>query len=138
MEDLILRILHDLSARLDGPMHLRFIMQPAMSIFFATRDGIRDAHERRSPWYWSVWTDPVHRRDLLLEGWKSIRKVFLLALALDVIYQIVEFRKFYLFEALLTAFLLALLPYVLLRGPINRVVRRWIRRGDASRAVHRA
>ena len=138
MEDWILRILHHLSARLDGPLHFRFIMQPAMSIFFATRDGIRDAREQHSPWFWSVCTDPVQRRSLLIGCWKSVGKVFLLALVLDVIYQVVEFHKFYLFETLLTAFLLALLPYVVLRGPINRIARRLRRKGDAPTAVRSA
>jgi hypothetical protein len=138
MEDWILRVLRDLSARLDGPMHFRFIMQPAMSIFFATRDGIRDARAQHSPWFWSVCTDPVQRRSLLIDCWKSVGKVFLFAILLDVIYQIVEFHRFYLFETLLTAFLLALFPYVVLRGPINRIARRWRRKGDAPPVVHSA
>jgi hypothetical protein len=41
-------------------------------------------------------------------------------------------RWFYPGEALIVAFILACVPYLLLRGPVNRMGRRWQRRAAAS------
>jgi len=50
-----------------------------------------------------------------------VGKVFLIALLLDAVYQLITVRWFYPGEALVTAIVLALVPYVLLRGPANRL-----------------
>jgi hypothetical protein len=110
-------------ARLDGPLHFRFFMQPLMAIVLAFRDGRRDALAGRSPWAWVVVHDPTQRRHLLADGWKAISRVFLLAIVLDVIYQLIEWRTLRPLGALTTAIILAVIPYVLLRGPINRLLR---------------
>jgi hypothetical protein len=67
--------------------------------------------------------NPAHRRELLRQGWKDVGKVFLLAAILDVIYQLIVHRGVYLLELLLTAVTLAIVPYVLLRGPVSRIAR---------------
>jgi hypothetical protein len=41
MEDLLSRLLENLVDRVDRPMALRFLLQPAMAIFFGIRDGFR-------------------------------------------------------------------------------------------------
>jgi hypothetical protein len=46
-----------------------------------------------------------------------------LAFVLDVVYQYLAFRWFYPGEALMVAFSLAFIPYLLIRGPVNRVAR---------------
>jgi hypothetical protein len=43
---------------------------------------------------------------------------------MDAIYQFMVLRRFYLGEALVTAFLVAVLPYLLIRGPAARLARR--------------
>ena len=48
---------------------------------------------------------------------------FLLAIALDCVYQLMTQRFVYPLELLFTATLLALVPYALLRGPFNRLAR---------------
>jgi hypothetical protein len=50
---------------------------------------------------------------------------------MDTIYQFIVLRRFYLGEALVTVFVVAILPYLLIRGPIARLARRWHRRGAA-------
>jgi hypothetical protein len=45
------------------------------------------------------------------------------AIVLDCIYQLVTVRFIYPLELLFTATLLALIPYILLRGPVNRIAR---------------
>ena len=113
----------DFIDRFDGPLHFRLIMQPLMAILFAVRDGRRDAREGRGAYIWKFVYKPEHRRDLVLSGVKSISKVFVLAFALDVVYQFVEWHGLKPLQALLTAIVLAVIPYVLLRGPINRLMR---------------
>ena len=123
MEELETRMWGDLLARLGGSMTFRLILQPMMAAFFAIHDGLRDAHEKKSAYFWSIVSNPSHRRDLLREGWKAISKVFILAFVLDVVYQYLAFRWFYPGEALMVAFGLAFIPYLLIRGPVNRVAR---------------
>ncbi len=113
----------ELITRLDGPLHFRFILQPIMAGIFAFRDGRLDMRKRRSPYGWAIFTEPEHRRFLLKDGWKGISKVFILAFILDVIYQLLALPSFRLVNALLVACLLALVPYGLLRGIFNRLLR---------------
>ena len=95
--------LTDLIGRFDGPLHFRFFAQPLMAIVLAVRDGSRDAREGRGAYGWSLLTDPAHRRYLLESGWKGIFKVFVVAYALDVVYQVMVWHGLKPFEALLTA-----------------------------------
>ena len=48
---------------------------------------------------------------------------FLVAIALDGVYQLMTIRFVYPLELLFTATVLALVPYALLRGPFNRLAR---------------
>ncbi len=130
MDGWLSRIAENLADRVTGPMRFRLVLQPLMAVIFAARDGMKDARGGRPPWFWAVFTDPEHRRDLLRDGWKSVGTVFLVAVAIDAIYQYVALRWFYPAEALLVAGLLAFVPYVLLRGPVNRVFGRGRRGPD--------
>lgn len=123
MDELWNRIVGNLLGRLDGPLHFRFIIQPLMAILFATLDGLKDAKLGKPAYGWAVFTSPEHRKELLKDGWKHFGKIFILAIILDVIYQLKVQHAFFPGEALLTALVLAVLPYVLLRGPVNRVAR---------------
>jgi hypothetical protein len=136
MDEWWLRVAHNLAARLDGPLHLRLILQPLMSLIFAVRDGVRDARNGEPAYLWCVVSDSSRRRALLEHGWKSVGKIFVIAVAIDIVYQIIALRKFYPGEALLTATLLAVVPYALLRGPINRFVRGLFRTRSVSSPGH--
>jgi hypothetical protein len=121
--DLLSTFWADVLARLDGPLHFRFFVRPLMAILFAVRDGRRDAREDRSAYLWAFLADPVQHRYLLGSGWKGISKVFVLACVLDIAYQIMEWRMLKPLQVLLTAAVLAVIPYLLFRGPINRLLR---------------
>jgi hypothetical protein len=123
MDDLMTRVLEDLAARVGGPMSFRLILQPTIAAILAIRAGMQDARTGRPAYFWALLTDPGHRRDLLRDGWKSVTKVFLAATVLDVVYQIIVLRWVYPGEALLVAFILACVPYLLIRGPISRLMR---------------
>ena len=127
MEDLIARGWEGLMARVGGPMTFRLILQPLMATLLAVRAGLKDAREGRPPYFWTIVTDPSQRGDLIREGWRSIASVFVLAVIMDLIYEWVMARFFYPLETLIVAIVLAVIPYLVLRGPINRIARRWRR-----------
>jgi hypothetical protein len=123
MDPMTARIMHNLAERVTGPMHFRLLLQPAMATFFAIRDGLKDARECKPPYFWGLFTDKGEREAMAKNGWKSVGKVFILAIVLDVIYQLIEHRwTVYPGEAALVAIILAIVPYLLIRGPINRIV----------------
>ncbi len=123
MEAIWQRIVENLIGRFDGPMHFRFIVQPLMAVIFATIDGIKDAKAGKVAYFWAMVTSPEHRKDLIKDGWKHFGKIFILAIVLDVVYQLKVQHTVYPGEILAVALVLAVLPYVLLRGPVNRIVR---------------
>ena len=123
MNDILERVWQNLGARLTGPMNLRLIVQPAVATILAIRAGLRDAHQDRAPFFWAVLWNPAHRRELLRQGWKDVGKVFVIATILDVVYQLIVHRAVYSLELLITAVTLAIVPYVLLRGPISRIAK---------------
>jgi hypothetical protein len=124
MEDLLTRIFENLIGRVSGPMKFRLILQPLMAIIFAIRSGLKDAKGGHPAYFWALFTDSAHRRDLLRDGWKSVGRVFILAIIIDAVYQFIVFRWVYPVEALLVAAILAFIPYLLIRGPVNRIARR--------------
>ena len=124
MEDLLSRIIEDIVGRVSGPMKFRLILQPVVAALLAIRSGLKDAKENKPPYFWAIFTDPDSRVEMIRDGWKSVGRVFILAIALDAVYQFIVFRWFYPVEALLVAVILALIPYLLIRGPVNRMVKR--------------
>jgi hypothetical protein len=113
-----------LIARVTGPMKFRLVLQPAMALFLAIRDGLKDAREGGPAYFWALFSDRGNRLVMLKDGWKAVGKVFILAMVLDAIYQIIELRWVYPGQAVLVAMILAIVPYLLLRGPVNRIARR--------------
>jgi hypothetical protein len=124
MDHFFARVGEQLVARVTGPMKFRLVLQPAMAIFFAVRGGLKDAREGQPAYFWGLFTDPAERKAALKDGWKSVGKVFILAIVLDAIYQFIALRWFYPGEAVVVAIILAIVPYLLVRGPVNRVARR--------------
>ncbi len=117
-----------LIARIQGPMSFRLLMQPLIALYFAFRDGRRDAQEGKAPFFWGLFTQPEHRREMLQSGWKSIGKVFVIAIVLDGVFQYLAFPVFRPLGALSAGVVLALVPYVVLRGPVNRL---WPKSADS-------
>jgi hypothetical protein len=125
MDDITLRFWHDMIDRLSGPMSFRLVLQPTVAAILAIKAGISDARTGRPLYFYSMLTDsPERRRRRLAEGFHDVLKVFGLAIVLDCVYQVIVHRWIYPIEALLVAFVLACLPYLLIRGPANRIARR--------------
>ena len=129
MEDTLARIWEHLVGRLTGPLTFRVLLQPTMSTLFAVRDGLRDARAGRPRFLWTILGSPDDRRRLIRDGLLAIGKLILMALVVDFVYQLVVFRRLYPVEAIDVAFLLAVVPYFVIRGPVNRLGSLWIRRG---------
>ena len=121
--DMWVRVGSQLIDRVSGPMKFRLVLQPVMASIFAIRSGLADAKAGKSPYFWGLLSDSGQRLDMIKDGWKSVGKVFILALVLDVVYQIIELRFVYPGEAIIVAFILAIVPYLILRGLTTRLAR---------------
>jgi hypothetical protein len=124
IDNIWMRFLENMVARVSGPMRLRLLLQPTMAAIFAIRSGLKDARDGRPAFLWTVITDPSSRDYLIKDGWKSIGKIFLIAMALDIVYQFIVAKFIYPLEVVVTAFLLAIVPYICLRGLTTRIARK--------------
>ncbi len=123
MAEFLIRTWQHLVGRIDGPMAFRLILQPMVATFLAIRAGSRDAREGRAAYAWALITDVGHRMEYLRDGSKDIAKVFIAAVVIDFVYEIIVFRRIYPTQSLIIATILALVPYVLIRGPVSRIMR---------------
>ena len=105
--------------RSDGPMAFRLTMQPTMAVFFAIRAGLRDAAGGTAPLPVGRLLGSRPPRELLRQAWGDVRNIFILAIVLDSVYQVLVHSGIYLLELLLTATILALVPYVIVRGLVT-------------------
>lgn len=124
MEEMLNRFWENLIGRASGPMHVRLLLQPLMATFLAVRAGLADGRQGRPAFLWTAITSQAHRSGLMRSAWKDIGKVFIFACVLDSIYQMIDHRGVYLGEMVIVASVLAIVPYVLIRGPVARITRR--------------
>jgi len=115
----------DLIDRLHGPFSFRFVLQPIMAAIYAIRDGVQDAHEGKPAYFWNVLTHSGRRAQLSM-AWHRVLRVIILGVVMDVLYQLIVFRTIHPMELVVIVLGLAFVPYVLLRGPINRLARHWL------------
>jgi hypothetical protein len=121
MDEMLTRLWENLGGRIGGPMSLRLFLQPAIATLLAVKAGLADARADKPPYFWTFLTSAEDRRSLLRDGWKSLAKVFTMAIVLDVVYQLIVNHWVYPLESLIVAFVLACVPYLLVRGPVNRI-----------------
>jgi hypothetical protein len=124
MDDIWTRVVDQLMARVSGPMHFRLYLQPIMAAVFAVIAGLKDARLGKPPYFWSLITHPAERKEMIKDGWKSVGRVFILALVLDAIYQAYVLHFFYVGEAIIVAIVLAIVPYLILRGIVTRLAQK--------------
>ena len=134
LEELVVRFWQDLAARPSGPLALRFVLQPTVAAILAVRAGLEDAKTGREPYLATIVRDPSQRHARIREGWEATAKVFGFAAVLDVVYQLIKLKAVHPLETVSIAFVLACLPYALIRGPVARVAR-W-RRARKLRTAH--
>ena len=124
MDEIFKRVWENIIGRPAGPLNFRLLIQPAVATLIAIRAGLKDAREGRPAFLWAALSNPGYRPELLRQGWKDVGKVFILAMVLDSVYQLIVHRGVYVLELLIVATVLAIVPYVLIRGPVNRIARR--------------
>ena len=110
-------------------MKFRLFLQPVMAALFAIRSGLRDAREGRTPYLWALVLESSNRRAMILQGWRDVGRVFVLALGIDWVYQATVLHAFRPGEAIFLGLVLAIVPYLIFRGVVNRILRR---REDAA------
>jgi hypothetical protein len=135
--DMIAQGWENFTERGSGPLSLRFILQPTLASLLAIRAGWKDARAGRPAFFWAMLTNPVARAELVRSGWKDMGKMFVIAAVLDATYQVIVHKRIVVIAALFTATLLALVPYTLVRGPANRIARRFTGTGAARRPADR-
>jgi hypothetical protein len=121
-----------LLGRAGGPLNFRLVIMPTVVTLLALRADWKDAREGRPAFLGAFITDPVERRRLFRMALKDIGRVFLVAIVLDTAYQLMVFRWVYPGEVLVVAVVCAIVPYVLVRGPITRLARLLYRKWAGS------
>jgi hypothetical protein len=136
VDDFFSRVWDDLIGRVFGPMKFRLVLQPLVAIIFAIRAAIKDAREGNPPYFLALFNSANHRINLLKSGWKDVGRVFIFAILIDAVYQFIFVRWVYPGQLLIVAIVLAIVPYLLIRGPLNRILRRTrLRRGPGHRSA---
>jgi hypothetical protein len=106
-----------------------------MALIVALRDGVKDARLGRRPYIWALIhgvRDPQGRSGRLWEGFVATARILILGVVMDVIYQWRELDTFYPGQAAVIAILLAFVPYLVFRGPIERIAHHWVARPASS------
>ena len=121
--DALTRIYHNILGRPSGPLNFRLVMMPIVVSILAVRAHLRDVREGRPTVLWAFIKDPEKRRRLFRSGLKDFGRVFIVAVVLDTVYQLLVFRWVYPGEVLMIAVSCAVVPYFLVRGPVTRLLR---------------
>ena len=119
--EILNRGVEQLLGRTIGPLQFRLVVMPTVVTLLAIRAGLRDAREGQSAFLWGILSHPAERRQRILAAWKDITRIFIVALVLDTVYQLIVFKAFYVVQALIVAVACAIVPYVLFRGPATRL-----------------
>ena len=125
MTDFITGFREALDQAWHGPLAFRLILQPVVAAALGIRAGLQDAAAGRTPAIRRALSGgSVARRQLLREGWADVGRLFLIAVAADLIYQGIALHQVHLLHALMFALVLALPTYLVARGLTNRIARR--------------
>jgi hypothetical protein len=133
-DDISLAI-EELLGRASGPLHLRLIIQPIVASILAIKAGLRDARAGNPPFLWAFFHEQEERRRLIRSGWEHIGKLFTIAFLFDTAYQIFVLHGFHILQSLIVATVVAVVPYITLRGIVTRLARTKPKAPPASRAA---
>src|SRR3954453_20099254 len=95
MEETFTRAWNDLLARDSGPLHFRLFLQPLVATILAIRAGWADAWAGRPIFFWTLVREPAQARTVLRNLWTFVGKVFIVAVALDIVYQLIVLQGIY-------------------------------------------
>ena len=123
----------EMLARFGGPLNFRLFVMPTVVTAFAIRAGLRDAREGRLPGPWAFIVNPSERGWLFRSGLKDVGRIFVVAVALDTVYQLMVLRWVYPVQVLIVAVACAVVPFILFRGLTTLVARALRKDGQAAR-----
>jgi len=121
MAQMLMPMWDDLGGRISGLFAFRLILQPMVAAILAVRAGWKDAQTGRPAFGWAI-LNPSDRRELLRATWRDLARIFVMAALADLAYEITVFRWIYPIQSLIVAATVAVPPYLLIRGPFNRLV----------------
>jgi hypothetical protein len=127
-----------LFGRAGGPLNFRLVVMPTVVTSLALRAHFRDVRQGRPTAFGAFVMDRAKRQRLFRSALKDVGRVFVVAIVLDVTYQWWVFRWIYPGQALIVAVTCAVVPYVLVRGPITRLARMLYRKWTGSAVVQTA
>src|ERR1051326_8564557 len=127
MDDFLKQTWEHLVGRIAGPLYFRLILQPAVASFIGLQAAIRDARIDRRSVFWVYRNDRAHFPEMLREAWTQIAKVFIAALVIDILYELWALHWIYPGQSVIVASVLAVVPYLLIRGLANAIRRTWRR-----------
>ena len=122
--NLISRGVDELLGRFSGPLNFRLIVMPTVVTILAIRADLRDARKGHPVPLGAFFTNPTDRRRLFRSAVKDIGRIFIVAIVLDTTYQLWVLKSFHIGQLIIVAIVCAIVPYVLVRGPITRLARR--------------
>ena len=96
---------------------------PTVVTILALRAAWKDFREGRPAFLGVLIKDPVERRRLFRSSLKDIGKIFIVAIVLDTVYQLMVFHRVYPGQVLIVAVVCAVVPYALVRGPMTLAAR---------------
>ena len=94
---------------------------PTVVVFLAIRAHLRDVRAGKPVLVGPSSRARAERRRLLRSALKDVGRVFIVACVLDTTYQFLVFRAFHPGQMLIVAVVCAVVPYVLVRGPVTRL-----------------
>ena len=103
ISEILSRGVEQLLGRASGPLHLRLVIMPTVVTVLAIRAGLRDARDGQPAFLWGIIANPTERRMRLLAAWKDITRIFIVAMVLDTVYQLIVLRAFFVMQALIVA-----------------------------------
>ena len=121
MDDIWTRVVENMMARVSGPMKFRLVLQPTDGGNFHI-PRTRGCEDRQAAVPLGDHHRPAHRR-AARGRLEERRQDFLLAMVLDVVYQVIVARSVYPGEVIIVAVALAILLDPLLRGLVTRIAR---------------
>ncbi len=129
MEDFINNFLNNVGIRHEGPMSFRLYLQPAMSLIYAVIAGLKDAKAGKPPFVIDgLILGKTDRKQALKDLWKGVGKVFILAVIMEIIFEIIVYKTIHPLEVIRVSFFLAILPYLIFRGLVERIVLLFMRK----------
>ena len=115
--EMISRGVEQLLGRASGPLQFRLIVMPTVVTLLAIRAGLRDARAGQPAFLWGLISKSKSPARAYSRGLEGRPRIFIVALVLDTVYQLIVLRAFYVVQALIVAVVCAIVPYVLFRGP---------------------